>query len=88
MEKPWYSFLYIKSPITKIVWGIASVLIAIVVVLAVGIMENNRMEAQTGNWDGRSVEKGAEIYANNCFTCHGDHGQGASRTCPQQQVLL
>ena len=65
MEKPWYSFLYIKSPITKIVWGIASVLVAIVAVLALGIMEESRMEAQTGNWEGRSIEKGAEIYANN-----------------------
>jgi mono/diheme cytochrome c family protein len=78
MEKPWYSFLYIKSPITKIVWGIASILVAIVAVLAVGIMENSRMEAQTANWDGRSIEKGAEIYANNCYTCHGPEGKGGS----------
>ena len=76
MEKPWYSFLYIKSPITKIVWGIASVLIAIVVVLLVGLWEEPRMEAQTANWDGRSIEKGAVIYANNCYTCHGANGQG------------
>jgi mono/diheme cytochrome c family protein len=40
-------------------------------------MEPNRMQAQTGNWEGRSIEKGAEIYANNCYTCHGDHGQGS-----------
>jgi mono/diheme cytochrome c family protein len=78
MEKPWYSFLYVKSPITKIVWGIASVLVAIVAVLAIGIMEESRMEAQTANWDGRSIEKGAEIYANNCYTCHGPDGQGGS----------
>lgn len=77
MEKPWYSFLYIKSPITKIVWGIASVLAAIVVVLLVGLWEENRMEAQTANWEGRSIEKGADIYANNCYTCHGLNGQGA-----------
>jgi mono/diheme cytochrome c family protein len=78
MEKPWYSFLYIKSPITKIVWGIASILIAIVVILVVGIMEESRMEAQTANWAGRSIEKGAEIYANNCYTCHGPEGKGGS----------
>lgn len=78
MEKPWYSFLYIKSPITKIVWGIASVLVAIVVVLLVGLWEEPRMEAQTANWDGRSIEKGAEIYANNCYTCHGPSGQGGA----------
>ena len=78
MEKPWYSFLYIKSPITKIVWGIASIIVAFVVLLAVGVMEESRMEAQTGNWDGRSVEKGAEIYANNCYTCHGLNGEGGT----------
>jgi mono/diheme cytochrome c family protein len=78
MEKPWYSFLYVRSPITKIVLGILSVLVAIAVVLIVGVMEESRMEAQTGNWDGRSIEKGAEIYANNCYTCHGPSGQGGS----------
>jgi mono/diheme cytochrome c family protein len=78
MEKPWYSFLYIKSPITKIVWGIASILVAIVAVLALGIMEESRMAAQTANWDGRSIEKGAEIYANNCYTCHGLEGKGGT----------
>jgi mono/diheme cytochrome c family protein len=78
MEKPWYSFLYIKSPIAKIIWGIVSVVVSIVVVVAYGIMEESRMMAQTGNWEGRSIEKGAEIYANNCYTCHGDHGQGGA----------
>lgn len=78
MEKPWYSFLYVRSPITKIVLGILSVLVAIAVILIVGVMEESRMEAQTGNWDGRSVEKGAELYANNCYTCHGDNGQGGA----------
>jgi mono/diheme cytochrome c family protein len=76
MEKPWYSFLYIKSPITKIVWGIVSVVVSLVVVVMLMVMENNRMEAQTLNWEGRSIEKGAEIYANNCYTCHGVDGQG------------
>ena len=78
MEKPWYSFLYIKSPIIKILWGIVSVVAAIAVVLALFVMEPNRMAAQTGNWEGRSIEKGAEIYANNCYTCHGDQGQGGA----------
>lgn len=78
MEKPWYSFLYIKSPITKIVWGIVSIIVSIVTILVVGIMEESRMEAQTANWDGRSIEKGAEIWANNCYTCHGPDGKGGT----------
>ncbi|MCC6453773.1 MAG: c-type cytochrome [Caldilineaceae bacterium] len=82
MEKPWYSYLYIKSPIAKIMWGIASILIAIVVILALGIMEESRMAAQTRNWEGRSIEKGAEIYANNCYTCHGLEGHGSPGVGP------
>lgn len=78
MEKPWYSIFYIKSTIAKIVWGIVSVMVAVVAVLAIGIMEESRMAAQTGNWEGRSIEKGAEIYANNCYTCHGLNGQGGT----------
>jgi mono/diheme cytochrome c family protein len=78
MEKPWYSFLYIKSPIAKIVWGIVSALVAIAVVLVLLIMEPSRMAAQANSWQGRSIEKGADIWANNCYTCHGDHGQGGA----------
>jgi mono/diheme cytochrome c family protein len=48
------------------------------VVVFVAFTEPARMEAQTGNWEGRSIEKGAEIFANNCYTCHGDHGQGGA----------
>jgi mono/diheme cytochrome c family protein len=77
MEKPWYSFLYVKSPITKIVWGLVSTIITIIVVVFLAFVEPARMEAQTGNWDGRSIEKGAEIYANNCYTCHGIEGKGS-----------
>lgn len=78
MEKPWYSIFYVRSPILKILIGILSVMLAVVVLLAVGVMEENRMAAQTGNWDGRSIEKGAELYANNCSSCHGPDGQGAA----------
>lgn len=78
MEKTWYSFLYIKSPILKILIGILSVIAAIVIVLVVLVMEESRMAAQTANWNGRSIEKGADLYANNCASCHGIHGQGGA----------
>jgi mono/diheme cytochrome c family protein len=78
MEKPWYSIFYIRSPIVKILIGILSVVAAMVVILFVLALEPDRMEAQAGNWDGRSVEKGAEIYANNCSTCHGPDGKGGA----------
>lgn len=78
MHKPWYSFLYIKSPIVKIALGILAVLIAVVVLLFQGALEEKRMAAQTANWDGRSIEKGADLFANNCATCHGFNGEGGA----------
>ncbi|MDQ3248082.1 MAG: c-type cytochrome, partial [Chloroflexota bacterium] len=82
MRKPWYHWLYVRSPISKVALGIASVLLSIVVLLAQGWMEERRMQAQAANWDGRSIEKGAEIFANNCYTCHGADGKGLSGVAP------
>jgi mono/diheme cytochrome c family protein len=82
MRKPWYSFLYVRSPITKILYGILSVIISIAALGAQQYMEEPRMAAQTGNWEGRSIEKGAEIFANNCANCHGLDGKGLSGVAP------
>ena len=67
---------YTRSPIAKIVWGILSSLVGIIVLLMVLVSENPRMEAQTVNWQGRSIENGAILFANNCLICHGPNGQG------------
>ena len=77
MRKPWHSYLYVKSPILKIILGILAVMLAVAILLFIGLVDGPRMEAQTGNWDGRSIEKGAEIFANNCSSCHGVDGQGS-----------
>ena len=82
MKRPWYRFLYVRSPLAKIGFGILAVLVTIVVLLFQGVIEQPRMLAQTGNWDGRSIEKGAEIYANNCAPCHGIDGKGAPGVAP------
>ncbi|MEX1020347.1 MAG: c-type cytochrome [Litorilinea sp.] len=76
MHKPWYSIFYIQSPIAKIVWGIFGVVLSMVVILFVLATEETRMMAQTGNWEGRSIEHGAALYSGNCASCHGNHGQG------------
>jgi mono/diheme cytochrome c family protein len=78
MYKPWYSYLFVRSPIAKIAWGIAGVLVAIVVILFLGLVEENRMQAQEANWNGRSIEQGAALYVNNCASCHGLEGQGGA----------
>lgn len=82
MKRPWYSFLYVRSPLVKIGLGIVAVMVSIAVLLFLGVIEDRRMAAQTANWDGRAVEKGAEIYANNCYTCHGMDGKGLPGVAP------
>lgn len=76
MKRPWYSFLYVRSSIAKIAIAIVSIVIMIGALLFLGIIEEQRMEAQTAGWNGRGIEKGAEIYANNCYSCHGMDGKG------------
>lgn len=82
MKRPWYRFLYVKSPLWKIAWGIVGVLVAIAAILFQGIIENPRMEMQTANWNGRSIQNGAAIYANNCSSCHGTDGKGLPGVAP------
>jgi mono/diheme cytochrome c family protein len=82
MRKPWYSFLYVRSPITKVIYGIVAVIITVAVLLIQQIVEEPRMAAQTANWEGRSIEKGAEIFANNCGSCHGYDGKGLPGVAP------
>ncbi|MBP7963662.1 MAG: cytochrome c [Caldilineaceae bacterium] len=78
-------YLYIRSPILKILIGIASLLIAFAVILLTTITEDPRMELQTLNWEARSIENGAALYANNCTSCHGADGKGLPGVAPALQ---
>lgn len=82
MRKPWYSIFYIKSPITKILVGTAAMLITLAALVFQTLIEEPRMAAQTNSWDGRSIEKGAELYSNNCASCHGPQGRGGTNIAP------
>ncbi|MFN8494198.1 MAG: c-type cytochrome [Caldilineaceae bacterium] len=82
MRKPWYSWLYVRSPIMKILLGVLAVGVSFAGLLAQGYFEPKRMEAQTANWHGRAVEKGAEIFSSNCYTCHGADGKGLPGVAP------
>lgn len=74
--------LYVRSPILKILLGIAAVIVSLVVILAMAVTENVRMELQTGNWDGREIESGAALFSNNCANCHGLDGKGLPGVAP------
>ena len=82
MRKPWYHIFYIRSPILKIFLGIVGVLGSVVLILFQFYMEEPRMAAQAANWEGRSIEKGAELFANNCANCHGTDGKGLPNVAP------
>lgn len=82
MRKPWYHFLYIRSPLAKIFIGAAAAALSIVLVIFQFAIEEPRMKAQEDNWAGRSIEKGAEIFANNCSNCHGADGKGLPNVAP------
>lgn len=82
MQKPLYYYLYTRSPILKIAWALVSVIVMLVIVAFVGVTEEGRMEAQTDNWEGRSIEKGAALFDGNCSTCHGSDGKGLPNVAP------
>lgn len=82
MRKPWYHILYIRSPLAKIFWGVVGSMISVGLVVFQFAIEEPRMAAQAGNWEGRSIEKGADLFANNCANCHGADGKGLPNVAP------
>lgn len=59
---------------TKIVIGTVAFMLAMMVFGYSALREPARLERFTNAELGRSIEAGAEIYANNCATCHGVDG--------------
>jgi len=78
-------YLYIRSPILKILIGIGALLFTFAVILLITLTEEPRMELQAQNWNARSIENGAALYANNCSSCHGADGKGLPGVAPALQ---
>ena len=60
-------------------------LVFFAIILIVGwiaINEPRRMETYTDQYDGRSIERGANIFADNCSSCHGNDGRGLTGVAP------
>jgi len=85
MHKPWYNFLYVKSPITKIVLGTLALLATVALLVFQWWIEEPRMAAQTASWEGRTIENGAALYSANCASCHGPDGKGLPGVAPALQ---
>ena len=58
----------------KIIIGTIAFMMAMMVLGFATLREPARMERFTGADQGRSIEAGAHIFANNCSTCHGIDG--------------
>jgi mono/diheme cytochrome c family protein len=58
----------------KIVIGTIAFMLTMMVFGYAALREPARLERFTAAAEGRSVEEGAEIYTNNCSTCHGVDG--------------
>lgn len=60
----------------KIIIGTVAFMLTMVLLGFYSLLEESRMEHFTDARLGRQIEKGAEIFADNCATCHGTNGMG------------
>ncbi len=74
--------LYVRDIGNKLIWGLLASLVIVVSVGLTAQTEDTRMDMQTNNWEGRGIENGAKIFADNCATCHGQSGQGLPGIAP------
>ncbi len=68
--------LYVRNFGTKLIVGLVASFVLVVCVGLTAQTEDTRMELQTNSWEGRRIENGAKIFADNCSRCHGNQGQG------------
>ena len=72
----------IKSVESRILTGIVMFVAIMILVGWVAINEEARMQAFVYQHTGRSIERGAELYASLCAECHGEEGYGALLRAP------
>ncbi len=72
----------IKSVESRILTGIVMFVAIMILVGWVAINEEARMQAFVYQHTGRSIERGAELYASLCAECHGEQGYGALLRAP------
>ncbi|NJN55510.1 MAG: c-type cytochrome, partial [Anaerolineae bacterium] len=62
----------------KVVIGTIAFMLTMVVLGYSALREPTRLEEFTGAAHGRSIEQGAQLFVNNCVTCHGIDGKAES----------
>ena len=76
------NLLFIRSIEGRILMGITMFVGMMILVGWVAINEEARMQSFVQQHTGRSIERGAELYALNCSECHGEEGYGAGDRAP------
>jgi mono/diheme cytochrome c family protein len=66
----------------RVLVGIIAFVSIMVLVGWVAINENARMASFERQYNARSIERGAELFAANCTTCHGTDGLGGAGVAP------
>jgi mono/diheme cytochrome c family protein len=59
----------------KIVVGTIAFMLTMMIMGFAALREPARLQEYTHAYNGRSIETGAKIFANNCSTCHGEEGK-------------
>lgn len=59
----------------KIIIGTIAFMLTMIILGFITIREPARLEEFTHAYDGRRIERGADIFANNCASCHGVNGK-------------
>ncbi len=76
------NLLFIRSIEGRILAGITMFVGMMILVGWVAINEEARMQAFVQQHTGRSIERGAELFASLCSECHGEEGYGAGDRAP------
>jgi mono/diheme cytochrome c family protein len=66
----------------QIIMGLLLTFLTLGIFLWSGYTEEARMETWTGEQQARSIEQGADLYAQACAGCHGQQGEGVPGLCP------
>ena len=74
--------LFIKSIEGRVMAGITMFVGMMILVGWVAINEEARMQSFVRQHTGRSIERGAELFASLCSECHGEEGYGAKDRAP------
>ncbi|MCY3834533.1 MAG: cytochrome c [Chloroflexi bacterium] len=76
------NLLFIRSIEGRILMGVTMFVGMMILVGWVAINEEARMQSFVRQHTGRSIERGAELFASLCSECHGEEGYGAGDRAP------